>query len=132
MGWRLPPGTLESIYAKVAKDAGVTDGRDELARRTKIPATNLSGVNSGKRDMTVGYAKRIAEAAGVSPVELGAPLEEGDARGRLIFDRLEDLEAVVNRLGPETDALDLRVSALETQALPSKRRSGSPRDRPKQ
>lgn len=76
--------------------------RDELARLTGIPATNLSGMNTGRLPMTREAAERIVAAVpGVTVADLGAPLETREAPPPL-SDRLATLEARVDRLYVET------------------------------
>lgn len=89
--------------------AGFSDARDELARRTKIPGTNLSAINQGNRDMTDGYAQRIADAVGISPAELGSDARGGASQALLTLDRLQAIEAA---FAQERQARDLEHAAL--------------------
>ena len=99
--------------------------RDELARLTSIPASNLSGLNTGRLPMTTEMAQKIADAVpGLSVLELGAPEEEADAEGQTLLRRLTELEDALNRLGPDLRELGKRVRALEQRAQPKKRSGG--------
>lgn len=115
VGWRRA-GILEPIYAKIAAE-GFSDARDELARRTKIPGTNLSAINQGNRDMTNGYAARIASAAGISPAELGSDAGGGASQALLMLDRLAALQAAFEQDREDRDrahaALVSRLGVLE-------------------
>jgi transcriptional regulator with XRE-family HTH domain len=68
--------------------------RDELARLTGIGPQTLSGYNSGQRRLGIGNAQRIAEALGITVLDLGAPTTAQVAeRSAVVLDRLETLEA---------------------------------------
>ena len=96
---------------------GVSNGRDTLAERTGIPATNLSSINSGNKLLTLNYAERICVATGVTLAELGAPLEALSEEERSLYDLLQSaLEqaergraAVYVSLG----SIDVRLSRIE-------------------
>jgi hypothetical protein len=116
VGWRRT-GLLDPIYAKLAAE-GHSDARDELARRTGIKATNLSQINTGKRDMTDNYARRIADVVpGVSPADLGSDEGSGAAKALLLLDRLAALEAALQKERSDRDlervALAARLDQLE-------------------
>lgn len=48
---------------KLRRDRGVT--QEELAHKAQVHQTYLSGVESGKRNPSIGVLERIAEALGV-------------------------------------------------------------------
>lgn len=75
--------------------------REKLAELTGIPASNLSGMNTGRLVMTLESAQRIAAAVpGLSVLELGAPLEHADPAGLTLLGRLEEVaEMVANGFG---------------------------------
>jgi hypothetical protein len=111
VGWKRR-GILDPIYARLAAE-GHSDARDELARRTGIPGTNLSAINRANRAMTDGYAIRIANAVeGVSPADLGSDAGGGGAQALLTLDRLQALEAAFRE---EQTARDLVSAALASQ-----------------
>lgn len=77
--------------------------REQLAALTGIPAPNLSGLNTGRLSMTLQLATRIAEAVeGVSVLDLGEPTGSADALSLTIEDRLEAIEAQLDRQGKAT------------------------------
>lgn len=83
-------GRLDAIYASM----GVSNGRDELARRSGVDPNTLSGINGSKRPMTLKMARRILAAAPrFTLLDLGAPAgivtDEEDLR---VVDRLQSLE----------------------------------------
>lgn len=66
--------------------------RDELARLTKIPATNLSGLNTGRLPMTQEMAERICRAVpGLTLADLGAREAEISEAEPTVVQRLEEL-----------------------------------------
>lgn len=99
------------------KRLGVKNGRDSLARLTDIPATNLSSMNTGKKPMTVATAKKIAEATGITLLELGAPLEavEGDERDLffLLAEARDEAERGRGALLAALGSIDARLSQIE-------------------
>lgn len=84
-GWNAK-GLLTPLYE-------VHGGRDGLAIKVGAPPGTLSAVNSGKRNLGIRLARRIAQATKISVLELGAPEENADAKGLLLIERLEGLEA---------------------------------------
>lgn len=103
--------------------------REQLARLSDVRATELSAHNQGKPLGPKVAAKIVAGAAKagivISNLDLGAPEAEADMQGQLLLDRLGALEDALNSLGPNLEELGDRVSALEKQARPKKRRGGS-------
>lgn len=100
-------GLLEPVW----KTLGVSDGRDELARLTGIPATSLSSVNTGKRPLTLDAARRISEATGVALSELGAEAEESPIARleSLVAETEAGRQAVIASLA----SIDVRLSRIE-------------------
>lgn len=96
---------------------GLRNGRDSLAQLTGIPGTNLSSMNTGKKPMTMESAAKIADATGVSVLELGAPLSEVDAAGQSVLDRLEGLVVEAERgraaVAASLASIDVRLSRIE-------------------
>lgn len=108
------PGLLEA--------RGMT--QDDLAGATGIRRTDINAIARGRRKPGPGVLQRIADGLGVSVIEL-APSSEPDQRALDYGARLEELEAVVNRLGPDLAQVVRRVRALERQVRPSKPQAGS-------
>lgn len=86
------------------------DKRGELAARTGIPATNLSGMNTGRIPMTRESARRIATAVpGLTEADLGAPSAElgvsRDERSSAVVDLLVELQERIERAEAEIAAL---------------------------
>lgn len=98
---------------------GVQNGRDALAQLTGIPGTNLSSMNTGNKPMTVGTAKKIAAATGVTLLELGAPLEavKGDQRDLffLLAEARDEAERGRAALLESLGSIDDRLSRIEQQ-----------------
>jgi len=71
-------GRIRPIWSRL--DAP-KERRELLARLTRIPAPDLSAMNTGKRPMTMAKAERIMAAVpGVTLLDLGAPVAgEGTA-----------------------------------------------------
>lgn len=118
-GWKAT-GLLTPLYE-------AHGGRDALAAKAKTSATTLSQINRGKRNLGLGLAQRIAEAAGISVLELGAPLEAADERSQTIFDRLEEVathaSADAVALRKDLRKAILRIRALEQQVPDGARRA---------
>lgn len=91
--------------------------QETLANRTKMKRTDVNRIANGKLLVGQTRLQRIAEALDVSVLEL-APAAEPDPKGLLILDRLEAVEAALNRLGPELAKLGRRVRALEQRDQP--------------
>lgn len=121
-GWDAA-GLLEPLWKRVG-------GRDRLAEATGIQPGTLSGYNTGRLPLGATNARKIADALGVSVLELGAPEEEAQTRqDRRIVDRLREVEAALEALGPDLAALanlPRRVTALERR-VPPKTRGGASR-----
>lgn len=95
-------------------------GRDALAAAVGTSGSVLSSINTGKRNLAWDLALRLAQALGVSVLELGAPADEPDGPGVLLLGRLEALEEALaaaakenGRLARRLAHLDGRVRALE-------------------
>lgn len=106
---------------------GKVGGRDGLAALTGITGQTLSAYNSGSRPLGIVNGRRIADALGVSVLELGAPLGMGDqARDQTVLGRLLELAATVDDLLAVVDELKRRVARLEAPPA-SRRRVGGGR-----
>jgi transcriptional regulator with XRE-family HTH domain len=96
--------------------------QQQLAETVGTDRGTINGYCTGRLDLGMANAKRIARILDVTVLELGGPAEEGDAEGMLILDRLRELEAALNALGPqlreEIGALGRRVLALERRRPP--------------
>lgn len=114
----------EGLVEKVWDRLGVSNGRDELARLTRIHGTNLSSINSGKKLMSISYAERIArEVPGVTIYDLGAPVDvyAPSEQPPTVLERIADLEARVTRLeGGSTNADELRESVAKLRQAQDK------------
>lgn len=123
-GWSVA-GLLEPIWS--AKFGT----RDNLARVTGIPGPALSGYNTGRLRLGIENARKIADAAGVSLAELGAPEEatRDDPRSVPLLDRLATVEgrvADLERIRDELVASMLgRLDSLEADVRFLARRSPS-------
>lgn len=112
-------GLVRAAWLRLAVEKG---HREELARLTGIPATNLSAMNTGKRPMTGEMAARIVAAVpGITQADLGAPEEADAAPSPAQPDRQEELERSVLALTRQVGRLARRVAALERQAQPEAR-----------
>lgn len=103
--------------------------RDELARRTGIPASNLSAYNTGGRPMTQEMAERICEAVpGLTLAELGAPEElADDPHSQSLFDRQEELrERLAEVARVQALLLDELALVVDEQGRLASRPSRSP------
>lgn len=113
-GWDAK-GLLTPLYARHG-------GREGLAEKTGVSIAHLSGVNNGKRELGIDAARKIAEATGISVLELGAPVEEADEKGRSWLDLLEELrvEMAAENLKLREDLAKAirRIRALEKRAQP--------------
>lgn len=79
----------------------------ELARRAHLPRPNLSAIEAGRRDLTVGTLARIARALGVPPAALlEPPAPRRTNLGKVSLDTVA-LAVVTGRrgLGAEVDRL---------------------------
>jgi len=99
-------------------------GRDALAAAVGTTASTLSSINTGNRGLGQDLGGRLAAELGVSVLELGAPEEEADDEGLTLRGRLEEAEALLNRLVPQVDLLAERVVALEKREPSRQRRGG--------
>lgn len=65
---------LRAVVGRNVKRAREAQGlpQDELAHRAEIHVTYLSGVENGRRNITLSVLERIARALGVSEAELVA------------------------------------------------------------
>lgn len=105
-------GLVEPLWQRL----GVDDGRDELARRTGIPGTNLSSMNTGKRRMTMNMARRIvAQVPGSTVLELGAPIRDADPAGQSFLAHLEALAEKVAHLLNRDVAVTAELADVRTR-----------------
>lgn len=99
--------------------------REGLAEAARTQPSTLSAINSGARNLGPTLGVRIADALGVSLLELGAPLGAADASDVTLVTRLEELGARVAYLLEREAALSLeledarsRLAQLETESKP--------------
>lgn len=113
-GWDAS-GLLEGLWGRIG-------GRDRLAELTGIQPGTLSGYNTGRLPLGLANARKIAAALEVSVLDLGAPEEAAvTRRDRRVIDRLREVEAALQALGPDLAALGDRVNALEKRGQPRTR-----------
>lgn len=100
--------------------------RDELAERSGVKGPTLSAYNSGKRPLGYGNARKIAQALGVSLLDLGAPEATADEEYQTIDLRLELLAAqlaeaveATAKMGRQVDRLQARLRILEARPWPA-------------
>lgn len=86
-GWNAK-GLLTPLYKKHG-------GRDGLAAKTGVPAGTLSRINTGAGNMGEDVAQRLVGPLKISVLELGAPAEMVDDKGRPALERLEELAAML-------------------------------------
>lgn len=111
-------GRLQAIYDLF------DGGRDELAEKARVPPTNLSSINSGKRKMGEEVARRIlavaeVKRAGLTIFDLGARAEEAEAADEMsVIDHLGSLQGEVERLAKALTLLaNAQQPALRRQLL---------------
>lgn len=88
-GWKAT-GLLRPLWLAYTGGACIAR-RDAFAKAVGSSGTTLSAINAGSRNLGIGLARRIAEVAGVSVLDVGAPEDLVDARGRTLLDHLEEL-----------------------------------------
>lgn len=115
---------LSGVLPTLLQARGMT--QDELADATGIRRTDINAIARGRVKAGQGRLQRIADGLGVSVVEL-APKSEPDHRALDYAARLEELEAAVNRLGPDLRKVVRRVRALERQLQSRTPQAGSGR-----
>jgi transcriptional regulator with XRE-family HTH domain len=108
--------------------------RDGLAEAVGTTPTSLSSINSGRRPLGKSLGGRLAEALGVSLLELGAPAEVAtDQPAQRLVDRLQSVEEDLARLrGIVLEGfrlLDLEVEHANAQESPRVRRTRPPQRR---
>ena len=97
MGWQAK-GHLTAIYALFA------GGSEELAAKSGIQRTNLSSINTGKRNLGEDVARRIlavqeVKARGLTIFDLGAPEAAAETEEELsVLDHLRLLQDESERL----------------------------------
>jgi transcriptional regulator with XRE-family HTH domain len=91
-GWNAK-GRLTPLYKRFRR-------RDDLAEITGIDTGTLSGYNSGKRNLGMGNALRIADATGVTLADLGAPtdVQEEDRVRRIVREELAESRELLARI----------------------------------
>jgi transcriptional regulator with XRE-family HTH domain len=90
-------------------------GRDALAEATGISGATLSGYNSGSRNLGMANARRIADALGISVLELGAPLAEVDEQGATLATRLEELATQLAEAVEQQAAANRAIARLQAR-----------------
>lgn len=96
--------------------------RDGLAHDIGTSPSTLSAINSGRRNLGYDLGRRIADALDVSLLELGAPEDAADQKGRTLTDRLEELAADLAEAARAMSRLQERVKRLEARAWPGEGR----------
>lgn len=117
-GWNAK-GLLQPLWREIE------GGREGLELLTGIRGTELSSYNSGKKPLGIANARRIADALGISVLELGAPEEEADHQGLSILRRLQALAAAVDDLQETNADLLTRLETLERAAEGRRRVRGA-------
>jgi transcriptional regulator with XRE-family HTH domain len=106
--------------------------QEQLADATGIRRTDVNALAKGRIEAGPARLSRIAAALEVSVLELGAPIEQADAKGTALLDRLEALEArepaELVKIRRDLNAAIRRIQALERQAPPKDQRR--PKKRP--
>ena len=93
--------------------------REELAKRTGIPASNLSSMNTGGMPMTMEQARKIVAAVpGLTLADLGAPEAVVAARDPTVLDRLGELADDLAEAVRDISRLQERVALLEARPSP--------------
>lgn len=101
-GWNAK-GRISPLYARFG-------GREALAALVGISVTELSSLNSGKKNLGLSRATKIAEATGVTLEELGQP-PEASVAGLAEFQ--EQLVALRRDLGARLSQIEERLAAVE-------------------
>ena len=93
-------------------------GRDALALAVGTSPSVLSSINTGKRNLGIALATRLAAKLGVSVLELGAPEGLADPRGKDLLSRLEALreEAEAGREGLALALEGIQMSLARIEA----------------
>lgn len=88
-------------------------GRKAVAAAAGVSEGHMSKVNSGKANLGLDVATKIASACSVSVLELGAPEEQADKKGWTLQSRLEELEGTLADVLDDQLQLRQRVARLE-------------------
>lgn len=83
-------GLLAPLWGRVG-------GRDALAERTGIQPATISGYNTGRLNLTLNAARRIALALDVTIYDLGAPAEI-EMDGSPLLRQLAEIRSVLDEL----------------------------------
>lgn len=86
-----PAATLKALR----QAAGLT--QQQLADKAGLDRSWLNGMETGRKKITRAPREKLAEALGVSPVELGGGEQEDPAQHRSLLQRLEELEAALQQ-----------------------------------
>lgn len=139
-GW-VAAGKLEPLWNKLLPDQGWrAPRRDALAALTGINESVLSELNTGVRDMTVGYADAIIRAMRdevgleLTYEDLGrTPAAEADRTSDLLQAELaadlRDTMKTVKKMDAELRRLRTRVGKLEGRRAPAVAETKRPRSR---
>jgi transcriptional regulator with XRE-family HTH domain len=92
--------------------------QDELAERTEIARTDISGIENNRISVGAERLGRLAGALEISVLEL-QPETKPDAPGLTLLDRQEALEANVRELTRQVERLVRQVGVLERRARPA-------------
>jgi hypothetical protein len=89
-------GLLKPLWGRVG-------GRDALARRSGVPAPNLSGYNTGRLRMGLDAGRRIASVLDVTIYDLGAPTD-AEAEGSPLMAELAEIRAALETMSTRREA----------------------------
>lgn len=110
-GWKAA-GLLEPVYEKAG-------GRDALAEKAGVSIAHLSGVNSGKRDLGITVARKIANSVpGVTVLDLGAPEEAAIEEEHLLLADLRNRLAITEDEVQWLTDLTTRLARVAKVKLP--------------
>lgn len=103
-------------------------GRDALAAAVGTSGSVLSSINTGKRNLGLSLAGRLADELEVSVLDLGASLGEDDGRGVTLRDRLEELRASLEVSLTEQTRLNRKILTLQARVRKLEDRREPPED----
>lgn len=116
---------LSAALPQLLADRGWT--QDKLAEETGLRRTDVNALVKGRIEAGPGRLRKIADALEVSVLELGAPVEAADEKGKTILSLLKELEVQttedVVKLRKDLAAAIRRIHALEQQAQPGEQKS---------
>lgn len=101
-GWKAT-GLLKPLWGKAG-------GRDGLARKAGMQPATISGYNTGRLNMTLQAARRIALALDVTIYDLGAPVDAETSSSPLLAE-LAEIRATLEAMVRREDATEERIAA---------------------